>query len=120
MRLIAAVIAIALLAAPARFPPDLERYLTKYAALTPAQLADLIAGRSVTKLLDSDPSKEVAVLGAMWVNAPMAAYVSAVRDIEHLESGENFLVTKKISEPPRLDDFAQMRVPDDDAEDLRT
>ena len=136
MRVFAAALALALLAAarlpfdsrplaqgrPAspRLPPELDRYLTKYAAFTPAQTADLTAGRSVTKLLDSDPSKEVAVLGAMWVNAPMAAYVSAVRDIERLESGENFLVTKKISDPPRLDDFAQMRVPDDDAEDLRT
>jgi len=103
-----------------RLPAELDRYVTQYANLTPAQRADLLAGRAVTKLLDSDPSKEVAVFGATWVNAPMSAYADAVRDIEHLEQGDNFLVTKKVSDPPRLDDFARLHVPDDDAEDLRT
>ena len=121
MRGWAAGAALALLAVPpARLPPDLDRYITKYVNLSSAQLADLSAGRAVTRLLDSDPAKEVAVFGAMWVNAPMAAYVAAVRDIEHLERGENFIVTKKIGNPPRIDDFAPMHVPDDDAEDLRT
>src|SRR5262245_19773537 len=106
-------------AAALRLPADLDSYITKYVKLTPAQRADLLAGRSATKLLDTDPSKEVAVFGAMWVGAPMTSYVAAVRDIERLESGENFIVTRKISSPPVIDDFARLRVPDDDAEDLR-
>jgi hypothetical protein len=118
MRIIAAAVAVLTLLAPA-LPAELDRYITKYVNLTPAQRTDLLAGRAVTKLLDSDPSKEVAVFGATWVNAPMASYVSAIRDIEHFESGENFLVTKKISDPPSLEDFAQLRVPQDDLEDLR-
>ena len=40
---------------------------------TPAEQAQLAAGKPVTRLLDSDPSKEVAVFGAVWVNAPLAA-----------------------------------------------
>jgi hypothetical protein len=115
-----AVAGLALIMAPATLPPELDRYITKYVNLTPAQRADLLAGRAVTKLLDSDPSKEVAVFGATWIAASMASYVAAVRDIERLESGENFIVTKKIGDPPSIDDFAQLRVPDDDAEDLRT
>jgi len=124
MRVIAAALALLVLQstpAPAlRVPPELDRYLTKYVSLTPAQRADLLAGRAVTKLLDADPAKEVAVFGALWIAAPMASYVAAARDIERLESGDNFIVTKKISDPPTIDDFAQLRVPDDDAEDLRT
>jgi len=124
MRVIAAALALFVLQstpAPAlRVPAELDRYLTKYVGLTPAQRADLLAGRAVTKLLDADPAKEVAVFGALWIAAPMASYVAAARDIERLESGDNFIVTKKISDRPTIDDFSQLRVPDDDAEDLRT
>jgi hypothetical protein len=105
-------------AAPA-LPAALDAYITKYVKLTPAQQSQLAGGQPVTKLLDSDPSKEVAVFGAIWVGAPIATYVAAVKDIERLESGGAFRVTKKISAPPRLEDFAQLTVPDDDAADLK-
>ena len=71
-------------------------------------------------LLDADPSTEVAVLGAVWVNAPIVRYVAAVNDIENFEKGENFLVTKKIGSPPTLDDFARLTVPKDDFDDLKS
>jgi len=100
-------------------PPQLDAFITKYVKLTPTQQSQLAAGQPVTKLLESDPSKEVAVFGAVWVNAPIATYIAAVKDIERFESGGGFRITKKISSPPRLDDFAQMTVPDDDAADLK-
>jgi hypothetical protein len=80
----------------------------------------LLAGATVTKMLDADPSKEVAVFGAVWVNAPIERYVAAVRDIEHFESGGAFRVTKKVGSPPRIDDFAQLSIPEDDFNDLRS
>ena len=105
---------------PTALPPQLESYVTKYVNLTPAQQTQLVSGQPVTKLLESDPSKEVAVFGAVWVNAPLARYVEAVRDIEQFEKGENFRVTKKIGTPPRLEDFAAMTLPDDDVTDLKS
>lgn len=104
---------------PAALPPQLETYVTKYVKLTPAQQTQLVSGQPVTKLLDSDPTKEVGVFGAVWVDAPMARYVERVKDIEQFEKGENFRVTKKVSTPPRLDDFAQLVLPDDDVADLK-
>jgi hypothetical protein len=104
---------------PATLPPQLETYVSTYVKRTPAQQTQLVSGQPVTKLLDADPSKEVAVFGAVWVDAPMARYVDAVKDIEQFEKGENFRVTKKISTPPRLEDFAQMTMPDDDVADLK-
>jgi len=106
--------------AGATLPTQLDVYITKYVKLTAAEQTQFAAGKPVTKLLDSDPSKEVAVFGAVWVNAPVAAYVAAVKDIERFESGGGFRVTKKISSPPRLEDFAQLTVPDDDATDLQS
>lgn len=101
-------------------PTRLEGYLTKVVKPTRAERKKLLAGAPITKLLDADASKEVAVFGAIWINAPIRRYVEAVQDIENFERGGGFTVTKRISTPPRLEDFAQLHLPADDVEDLRT
>src|SRR5205809_1067027 len=106
--------------AVSRFPPRLTVYFDKYVRLDAAASNRLLAGQPVTKLLESDPSKEVGVLGAVWIDAPVSRYLSAVQDIERFESGSAFRVTKKIGSPPRLEDFAALQLPDDDIKDLRT
>ena len=101
-------------------PEKLAAYLKTSVRLTPAAEAQLLAGQPVTKLLDVDPTKEVAVFGAVWVNAPIAKYLAAVKDIERFESGEGYAVTKRISAPPRLEDFDRLALPDEDIADLRS
>jgi hypothetical protein len=103
-----------------RFPPRLDEYLKNHVRLTEAERTSLGAGAPVTKLLDADPAAEVAVFGAVWVAAPPDLYVRAVTDIESFERGGSFKVTKKISEPARLEDFAALDLPDDDVEDLKS
>jgi len=100
-------------------PAQLDSYVTKYAGLTHAERTQLLAGQPVTHLLQTDPAREVAIFGAVWINAPASRYVAAVKDIEQFEKGENFRITKRISEPPRADDFARMDLPPDDLADLR-
>ena len=74
----------------------------------------------VARNLDAlDPSKEVAVFGAIWINAPAATYVARLQDIERFETGGGFRVTEKISEPARVEDFAALALPPEDVEDLR-
>src|SRR5262252_4340423 len=102
------------------FPADVDAYLTKYVKLGAVGREQLLAGAAVTKLLDSDASKEVAVFGAVWVNAPIERYLAAVRDIARFESGGAFRVTRKVSSPPRLDDFAQLTLTDEDVKDLKS
>ena len=116
----AALLLLAGLPQAAPFPRNLENYFTKYVKLDAAMRAQLLAGAPVTKLLDSDASKEVVVFGAVWVDAPVERYLAAVRDIERFESGGNFRITKKISSPPAPADFAALRLSDEDAKDLRT
>jgi hypothetical protein len=101
---------------PARF----DSYIKAHVRLTADQYTQLLTGHPVTQQLEADPAKEVAIFGAVWVNAPIARYLGAVRDIESFEKGDNFLVTKRISERPRLEDFDQLSLPPDDAADLRT
>jgi hypothetical protein len=101
-------------------PGVLETYLSRQVKLDAEMRTRLLAGQPVTKLLDADPSKEVAVFGAVWIGAPVDRYLAAVRDIERFETGDAFRVTKKVSTPPKLADFAQLKLPDDDIEDLRS
>ena len=105
--------------APA-LPGLLESYVTKVVKPTAAQRKAIFTGQPLTKLLEADPSQEVSVFGMVWVKAPTARYVAAIRDIERFEQGENFRFTKKVSSPPRLDDFAQLSLPDDDLADLQS
>jgi hypothetical protein len=117
---------IALVATIAAQPPSpalperLDTYIMKDAKLTSEQRTQLLAGKPVTRLLDADPSQEVAVLGMVWVAAPIERYLTAVRDIEQFEKGQSFLITKKISSPPRLEDFAALGIPSDDVDDLES
>jgi hypothetical protein len=127
MRWLAAVLIPVALVAPlqtfqaavAKFPPRLERFLESTARLTPEDRRQLIGGAPVAKLLPTDVTKEVAVFGAIWIDAPMRRYVEAVSDIENFERGGGFKLTRRISHPPKLDDFAELRLPDEDLRDLR-
>ena len=102
------------------FPPRLDDYFTRALKLSAQERTVLLAGAPLAKNLDADPGKEVAVFGAIWIAAPVAAYVAAVRDIENFEKGASFRVTKKVSEPARIEDFAELVLPDDDVRDLRS
>lgn len=100
-------------------PPALASFLAEDAQATPAEREALVAGRALVKLLDADPSKEIAVLGAVWVGAPARRYVEHVKDIEQFERGGAFRVTKRISDPPKASDFAALTISDQDFEDLK-
>ncbi len=101
-------------------PDRLDDYLAGTAKLTADERAQLVAGTPVTKLLDADETKEVAVFGAVWVDAPMRRYVALIKDIEKFERGGGFKLTRRISATPKADDFAGMRMTDEDVADLRT
>jgi hypothetical protein len=127
VRLLSAIAAMAVLAVvaaaqgePALLPERLETYIASSVKLTAAQRAQLLSGQPIIQLLDANPSREVAIFGAVWIKAPAARYIAALRDIEQFEKGENFLATRRISTPPRLEDFDALRLPAEDIADLKT
>ena len=87
--------------------------------LAPTDIRSLNAGQPVTILLDGDAAHEVGVFGAVWIDAPVTRYVDAMKDIEVFERGGGFQVTRRISDPPRLEDFAALDLSDSDVADLR-
>jgi hypothetical protein len=56
---------------PARLAEYVGRHAVLTAGLTAAQQQQLLAGQPVTQLLDADPTREVAVFGAVWIKAPV-------------------------------------------------
>lgn len=106
-------------APPQTFPPEIEKYLAAEVKPTAAERAALLKGAPLTKLLPTDEGKEVFVFGAVWIDAAANDYVRQVTDIETFERGGAFRVTKKISDPPRAADFAQLELPDEDVKDLK-
>ena len=100
-------------------PSALASFLTEEAHATPSDREALLAGNPLVTLLDADPSKEIAVFGAVWVNASPKRYVEQVKNIEQFERGGAFRVTKRISDPPSADDFAALTISDQDFEDLK-
>jgi hypothetical protein len=104
----------------AALPRGLENYLATVVRPTPAERARLMSGAPLTRLLDADVTKELAAFGAIWIDAPVRRYIDAAKNIERFERGGRFTVTKRISTPPRLDDFADMHLTPEDVEDLRT
>jgi hypothetical protein len=117
---VASTTLVALGAGTPGLPPRLDDYLTGEVNPTPEERARLLAGEPVTRLLDVDESKEVAVVGAVWVDAPMHRYVDLVKDIEKFERGGGFTLTRRISATPRAEDFADMRMSDEDVAELRS
>ncbi len=101
-------------------PPQLENYLTSVVRIVAAERQRLRAGSPVTKLLDTDPKEEVAVFGAIWIASSPARYVDRVKDIENFERGDAFRITKRISDPPRLEDFDALALTDQDFADLKS
>jgi hypothetical protein len=54
----------------------------------------------------------------VWINAPIAQYVAALKNIETFETGASFRKTRRIGVPPRIEDFADLALTDEDVADL--
>jgi hypothetical protein len=104
---------------PGAFPDRFDRYLSAVVRPTERERSRLLAGDPYTKLLDTDDVSEIAVFGATWIHASPERYVAAVNDIETYEHGGAFHTTKRISDPPRLEDFAGLTLSPAEVRDLR-
>ena len=70
--------------------PGLERLLTTALGFTSGQLKTLAGGEPVTTVLPGSIDREIAIAGAVRVDAPAERTVEIVRDIERFESGARF------------------------------
>ena len=89
-------------------------FLKTFIGFTDSDLRDLEQGKVVTKALETPVKQEVAIFGAVWINGEIDDFVKKQVDIENFEKGAGVLNTKKLSDPPRLEDFAELTFPEKD------
>ena len=97
----------------------LDQFLAKELLARPADIARIHEGRPYVTPLASTVTREVIVVGVVKIAAPAEQTVAVIRDIEKFEGGAGFLQTKRLSDPPTLNDFAAYQVDTDDLESLR-
>lgn len=100
-------------------PPSVERVLTGTLGFTAGQLTALRRGEAVTVAIPGSLDRELAIAGAVHIEAPAERTVDLVRDIERFESGARFLSRKRVSDPPSVEDFAAYRLTPADLAALR-
>jgi hypothetical protein len=114
------VSATSILATSSRFElSDKLSRLKVVLKLTGDEIAKLNVGEPVSRILEKTEDSEVAVFGATWIKAPVQSYVQAMENIEQFEKGGSFRMTKRISDPPRIEDFAGLNLSDEDVTDLK-
>lgn len=100
--------------APAQAPPpELAKFLREKMNFTDKEMDQLARGKAVGRVQPSEP-QEVAVCGIVLVNAPADFFVERFRDIETYKTSAAVLLLKKFSNPPQIEDLAQLEVDQSD------
>ncbi|GMR23549.1 MAG: hypothetical protein BMS9Abin37_1990 [Acidobacteriota bacterium] len=100
--------------------PRQPRYFLEHdIGLSDDEIRKAEQGEVVVKMLDTPVKHEVALFGIVWVNATTDYFVEKYSDIENFEKGKGILQIEKISNPPKLEDFASLRFPQEDLDAIR-
>ena len=97
----------------------LDQFLSRELLAKPAEITRIHEGRPYVTLLPSTQDREIVVGGVVKIAAPAEQTVAAIRDIEKFESGAGFVQTRRLSNPPTLNDLAAYQVDPKDLESLR-
>jgi hypothetical protein len=122
MRVLARVLGavVWLACAPAAAAPELDidpavrAVLTNQLRFSESDFVALRRGAVVKHGLPTRAPGEVAVVGAVRINAPKAAFFARVRDIVRFKNGPDILQIGRFSRPPVLEDLAALTIEKDD------
>lgn len=99
---------------------DVPRFLRESARFSESDLADVLAGKAVSKLLQSSDDRELVVFGIVRVDASRDRFVQALRDIEGFKKSSEVLLVGKIGNLPGLRDLQRLTLEPEDIEALKT
>ena len=83
------------------------------------QITAIQHGKAVTKVLSTKTPDEVAVFGAIYINASPEEYLKAAQNVAALRKSPNYLGVRKFSSPPQLSDLEGFVLDEDDIKDLK-
>jgi hypothetical protein len=98
---------------------DAEKLLAERFGFTAAEIGQARAGQAVTKLLQSREAIEVGVAGAVRINGTPDRLVYWLKDIASFRKAAELGVSKKLSSPPQIGDFADLSLGDDELAALK-
>jgi hypothetical protein len=100
--------------APSGIAPGVRDVLMRELRFSTLELADLQRGRIVKHAIDATSPGEIAVVGAVRVNRPKAAFLDRVRDIVRFKRSPSVLQIGRFSATPSVADLAELTVGEDD------
>lgn len=99
-------------------PAEPHRLLRTVAGFSPADLAQLDRGQPIARLLDTD-RREVAIVGAVRIQAPPERLLARYRNISNLKASDVVLQIGRIGAPPSPGDFEALNFEGYDLDTIR-
>jgi hypothetical protein len=93
---------------------EVRAVLARDLKFSPGEFADLQRGKTVRHSIDTSAPGEVAVAGAVRVNAPKTALLEGLRDIVRFKRNADVLQIGRFSNPPVLADLDPLTVDSND------
>jgi hypothetical protein len=87
---------------------DVERELVGRFGFSAAEVEQVRAGQIVAKTLPSREATEIGVFGAVRIPDDKENLLYWIRDIERFRKGAELGLSRRLSSPPKLDDFADL------------
>jgi hypothetical protein len=104
---------------PQALPPEPQNFLRQELGITTVELAALEKGQIIAKLPKTSETREVAAFAIMRLDVSEDFFIEKVRDIVNFKKSENVLQIGKFSNPPRLEDLADLSLDPVDIEAIR-
>ena len=122
--LVTTVIALGVEAAVVCAQPQPKDFFQNKIKLADSDIQKIDQGQVVTKVLDSGDTKYgILLFGAVYVNAPVARFHTAIRDIKRLTENKVYLAVQEFSPNgalPHLSDFDRLTLDKQDIDELQT
>jgi hypothetical protein len=94
-------------------------FFKEHIKLDDGEITAIEKGKPVTKALPTQTPSEVAVFGAVYINASPEEYLRAAQNVEGLRKSPNYLGVRQFSSPPKLSDLQGFVLEADDINDLK-
>jgi len=119
-----AAVVLGLSPAVIRGQPQPRTFFKDHIKLQDTEIQKIEQGQVVTKVVESGDKKYgLLVFGAMYVDAPVARFAAAVKDIQGLLQNKVYLAVQEFSPngaPPKSSDFDRIVLKQKDIDELRT
>ena len=99
---------------------NVERQLTDRFGFTPAEVAQARNGQAVSKLLPTKDDGEVGILGVVRIDADPERLVVWFKDVAGFRKAAELGLSRRLSNPPAIGDFADLSLDADELSALRT